>query len=60
MLKPIKRLSIFLMNKHSIGADLQGQNGGERIQVVQNDQIDRRCEANMTYFSLLINFDDSD
>ena len=38
-LKPIKRESILLINKNSIGADLRGKNGGERIKVVENDQI---------------------
>ena len=59
-IKAMKRKIILLMNGNSIGADLQGQNGGERIQVVQNDQIERRCRINMTFFSLLINFDDTD
>ena len=31
------------MNENSIRADLQRQNGGEQIQVVGNDQIERRC-----------------
>ena len=40
---PIKRTSISLINENSIGADLQEQNGGERIQVVEKDGIERRC-----------------
>ena len=35
--------SILQMNVISIGAVLEGNNGGERIQVVENDLIERRC-----------------
>ena len=49
-IKSIKRKNILLMNENSIGADLQGQNGGERIQVVENDQIERRCRNKYDVF----------
>ena len=50
ILKPNKRKSILLIDKKSIGADLQGQNGGERMQVVENDLIERRCSNKLDVF----------
>ena len=46
----IKYASILQMNVISIWAVLEGNNGGERIKVVDNDLIERRCSNKLDVF----------